>query len=246
VKPFLLVQLSDPHIGANWNGDDPRAALEAAVASVRGLPDAPDAVLVSGDLAENAADGEYELIRELLAPLDAPLYVVPGNHDDPERLRAHFAATADDVVDLGPLRLLLLDSTIEGQDTGELTSGQLAWLHNTLAADRSKPAVLALHHPPLVTGLPSADQMGIGEQSRHALARVVERHPQLKRIVAGHVHRAIVGELGGCSVITAPSTFAQLKLDFRSPEIQVVPEPPGFAVHAFVDGELLSHIQPVT
>jgi 3',5'-cyclic AMP phosphodiesterase CpdA len=246
VKPFLLVQLSDPHIGANWNGGDPRAALEAAIDSVRRLPDAPDAVLVSGDLAENAADAEYELIRELLAQLDAPLYVLPGNHDDPERLRAHFTATADDVVDLGPVRLLLLDSTTPGQDTGDFTTAQLAWLHNTLAADRSKPAILALHHPPLVTGMPSADQMGVGEQSRQALARIVERHPQLKRIVAGHVHRAIVGELGGCSVVSAPSTFAQLKLDFRAPEIQVVPEPPGFAVHALVDGQLLSHIQPVT
>lgn len=246
MKPFLLVQLSDPHIGANWNGGDPRAALEAAIDSVRRLPDAPDAVLVSGDLAENAADAEYELIRELLAQLDAPLYVLPGNHDDPERLRAHFTATADDVVDLGPVRLLLLDSTTPGQDTGDFTTAQLAWLHNTLAADRSKPAILALHHPPLVTGMPSADQMGVGEQSRQALARIVERHPQLKRIVAGHVHRAIVGELGGCSVVSAPSTFAQLKLDFRAPEIQVVPEPPGFAVHALVDGQLLSHIQPVT
>jgi 3',5'-cyclic AMP phosphodiesterase CpdA len=139
-----------------------------------------------------------------------------------------------------------MDSTVPAQDTGELTSSQLAWLDDALAADRSKPAILALHHPPLVTGLPSADQMGIGEQSRQALAGIAERHRHLKRIVAGHVHRAIVGELGGCSVISAPSTFAQLKLDFRSPEIQVVPEPPGFAVHAFVDGELLSHIQPVT
>jgi 3',5'-cyclic AMP phosphodiesterase CpdA len=40
---------------------DPVAGLRAAVEAVHRLPDDPDAVLVSGDLADNAADGEYEL-----------------------------------------------------------------------------------------------------------------------------------------------------------------------------------------
>ena len=57
-RPFLLVQLSDPHIGATWADGDPVAGLRAAVESVRRLPDAPDAVLMSGDLSDNAADSE--------------------------------------------------------------------------------------------------------------------------------------------------------------------------------------------
>ena len=72
-RPFLLVQLSDPHIGATWAGGDPVARLSAAVESVRRLPDPLHAVLMSGDLADNAADGEYELVRELLAQLGAPV-----------------------------------------------------------------------------------------------------------------------------------------------------------------------------
>lgn len=243
---FLLVQLSDSHIGADWNGGDPRAELEAAVDAVRRLPDAPDAVLVSGDLVESAADAQYELVRELLAPLGVPLYAVPGNHDEAEGMRPHFDATADDVVDLGPLRLVLMDSTAPGLDTGELTSEQLAWLDDTLAADRSTPTLLAMHHPPFVTGVPSADGMGMAEPSRTALAGIVARHPQLKRIVAGHVHRAMFGELGGCTALSVPSTFAQLKLDFHTPEIHIASEPAGFGVHTLVDGEVVSHVQPVT
>ncbi len=81
-KPFLLVQLSDPHIGATWAGGDPAAGLKAAVESVRRLPDVPDAVLMSGNLADHAADAEYEFVRESLEQLGAPVYVLPGNHDD--------------------------------------------------------------------------------------------------------------------------------------------------------------------
>src|SRR5215208_1978234 len=89
-KPFLLVQLSDLHIGGTWGGGDPVASLAAAVATVRALDPAPDAVLVSGDLADNAADAEYELAIELLAPLGDAVHVLPGNHDDRDALHRHF------------------------------------------------------------------------------------------------------------------------------------------------------------
>lgn len=66
--PFLLVQLSAPHIGATWGPGDPLAGLAAAVDSVRALEFGPSAVLLSGDLADHAADDEYEHVRDLLAP----------------------------------------------------------------------------------------------------------------------------------------------------------------------------------
>jgi hypothetical protein len=88
--PFLLAQLSDPHIGAHWGDGDPVAGFAAAVETVLAMPLQPDAVLVSGDLADNATDAEYEQARELLALLEAPLYVLPGNHDDRRALRRHF------------------------------------------------------------------------------------------------------------------------------------------------------------
>src|SRR5579859_655811 len=90
MAPFLLAQLSDPHIGAAWAGGDPVAGLAAAVESIRSMRQQPDAVLLSGDLADSAADAEYEKVRALLQPLRAPLYVLPGNHDDRHALRRHF------------------------------------------------------------------------------------------------------------------------------------------------------------
>jgi 3',5'-cyclic AMP phosphodiesterase CpdA len=250
-RPFLLVQLSDPHIGADWGGADSVAMLAAAIESVRELEPNPDAVLISGDLADHATDVEYEQVRELLAPLEAPLYVLPGNHDDRLMLRRHFDVPGADgqpvqyAVDLGPLRLVVLDSKRVGEDSGELDAERLAWLEATLAAAPSTPTLLAMHHQPLATGIPAFDSFGLPLSDRQALGKVVQAHTQVRRIVCGHVHRAISTELGGRSVLAVPSTYVQARLEFGAEEIEVSPEPSGFAVHTLLDGELVSHIHLV-
>jgi 3',5'-cyclic-AMP phosphodiesterase len=250
-SPYLVVQLSDPHIGADWAEGDPVAGLAAAVESVRAMRIRPDALLVTGDLADGATDAEYERVRGLLAPLGAPAYVLPGNHDDRSTLRSRFGlpgANAEPVcyrVDLGPLGLVVLDTTIPGEDRGALDGEQLEWLERVLEASCEQPTLIAMHHPPLRTGVPAWDEIGLSETSRESLAEVVERHPQVRRIVAGHVHRTISGELAGRSVLTVPSTYVQGRLNFGSRELELATEPAGFAVHAVLDGSLVSHIQPV-
>src|SRR5919108_949183 len=250
-RPFLLVQLSDPHIGADWGGADSVAMLAAAIESVRELEPNPDAVLISGDLADHATDVEYEQVRELLAPLEAPLHVLPGTRDDRLMLRRHFDVPGADgqpvqyAVDLGPLRLVVLDSKRVGEDSGELDAERLAWLEATLAAAPSTPTLLAMHHQPLATGIPAFDSFGLPLADRQALGKVVHAHTQVRRIVCGHVHRAISTELGGRSVLAVPSTYVQARLEFGAEEIEVSPEPSGFAVHTLLDGELVSHIHLV-
>jgi 3',5'-cyclic-AMP phosphodiesterase len=250
-RPFLLVQLSDPHIGATWPEGDPVVNLVAVVDGVLALEESPDAVLVSGDLAEHAADEEYEQLRALLERIGAPTYVLPGNHDDRDALRRHFGvpgAGGEPVrydVDLGPLRLVVLDSTIPGEDGGALDDGQLDWLDETLAAARDKPTVVAMHHPPFLVGIAPWDAIGLRTSDRTRLGDVLARHAQVERVVAGHVHRAIATELGGRPVMSVPSTYVQGLLDFGATELALSDDPPGFAVHALVDGRLVSHVQPV-
>jgi Icc protein len=74
---------------------------------------------------------------------------------------------------------------------------------------------------------------------------VVERHQQVRRLVAGHVHRTMTGEFAGRAVLTVPSTYVQARLNFGSEEDEWAAEPTGFALHAMLDGELISHVQPV-
>jgi 3',5'-cyclic AMP phosphodiesterase CpdA len=190
--------------------------------------------VVTGDQADGAAAAEYERVRELLEPLPMPVHLLPGNHDDASVIEAGYAVRA------GELRLIACDSTIPGRDDGEL---DLEWLEATLDEDRDSPTIVAMHHAPILTGIPVLDAIGL--TNRDELAGLLERSPQVQRVIAGHVHRGAFGVVGGCGVVACPSTNLQSKLDFGAEEFTVVREPPAIAVHALLDGELVSHLQPV-
>jgi 3',5'-cyclic-AMP phosphodiesterase len=249
MNPFVLVQLSDPHIGATWISADPLTRLRAAVEAIRPRLGLPDAVVVTGDLAEHASAEEYALVREELASLRAPVGVVPGNHDDRSALRRAFdlpGRNADPIrycVDVGPLRLVMLDSTIPGEDGGQLGQAQLSWLETTLADAPERPTLLLMHHPPLVTGMTPWDRIGLAESSRLDVTAIATRNPQVRAILAGHIHRAMVGSVGGRVAVTAPSTYVQARLDLAADKLVFAEEePPALAVHTLLDGELVSHV----
>jgi 3',5'-cyclic AMP phosphodiesterase CpdA len=246
---FVLVQLSDPHVGAQWLGADSLATLARVVESVGTLRPGPDAILVSGDLAEHATDAEYEDVRRLVSSLGTPVFVAAGNHDDRSTLRRLFDVPGTDAglvqyaAELGPLRLVVLDTTRPGEDDGELDADRLAWLDATLTAS-NKPTVVAMHHPPLPTGLPAFDRISLTSAETDALREVITRHPHVCRLVAGHAHHACISELGTCTVVVAPSSYLQASLDLRSPEISFDDRhPPGYVVHTLVGDQLVSHVR---
>jgi 3',5'-cyclic-AMP phosphodiesterase len=138
-----------------------------------------------------------------------------------------------------------LDTKRSGEDSGALDAEQLDWLDSELAAAPEQLTLVAMHHPPIVTGIPAWDEIGLLPAARQALGDLIAQHRQVRRLVAGHVHRTITGELAGRSVLTVPSTYVQARLNFAMQELELAAEPAGFAVHAVVDGDLISHLQPV-
>jgi 3',5'-cyclic-AMP phosphodiesterase len=240
----MIAQLSDFHLRDGDEGPD--RALAAAVDAVLALRPLPDAVLASGDLADTPSVAEYERVRRLLEPLPMPVHALNGNHDDPRMLEDCFGSPPSYSVAIGEsMRMVVCDTRLEGSDAGVLGAERLAWLESELSADRDLPTILALHHPPVAIGLTAIDGIGLPHADRLALAEMLARYPHVLRVVAGHVHRASFSVLAGCPVVTAPSTNIQARLQFGVDEFDMVPEIPGFAVHALVDGELVSHIQPV-
>jgi 3',5'-cyclic-AMP phosphodiesterase len=249
--PFTIAQLSDPHLGASWERD-PEAALTAALEQLqRTLGRPPHAVILTGDIANTPNDAEYRQARRVLAGVTAPLYLLAGNHDDREGLRRHFALPASPaehlsyVADLGPVRLVVLDSHSPGEIGGKLDGLRLEWLDRVLEADPATPTLLAVHHPPIATGVPAMDAIGIPPAQRHDLETLLARHRQVQLIVCGHVHRAVIGELGATRVVAIPSTGLQLALDLDVDELRFVDEPPCLAIHLLVEGRLVSHLQPI-
>jgi len=247
-KPTLLAQLSDLHIGGNENGVDPVPRLEAVVEAVRSLPNRVDAVLVSGDLTDDGAEAGYGIAREALARFEMPVHVLPGNHDDRGRIRRAFGlpGSGDEPVNysvrVGELRLVALDSNVPGQDPGAFPAGQLEWLDAELGAEPQRPTLLAMHHTPLATGNAAWDRINLLAAEREALAGVVGRHPQVRVIVGGHLHRVAAAALAGRPVLSAPSTYLQAIPDFEADDVEFG-GPPGFALHILSDGVLSSQVE---
>ncbi len=230
----MIAQLSDPHMRLPPDDEGSGDALAAAVRAVLALEPLPDAVIVTGDLADGASAEEYARVRELLEPLPMPVHLLPGNHDDPA------AVPADYAVRIGALRLVVCDSTIPGRDDGEL---DLGWLEACLAEDGETPTIVAMHHAPILTGIDALDAIGL--TNRDGLGALLARSPQVWRVIAGHVHRGAFGVVGGCGVVACPSTNLQTKLEIGAEDFTIVREPPAIAVHVLLDGELVSHLQPV-
>ncbi len=250
-RPFLLAQISDLHLGEPArDGSDPEGCLRAVVKTLRRLPDPPDAVLVSGDLAEHGKPKEYRLAAKVIGKLGVPIYALPGNHDDRATLREVLGlpgegeAPLDYAVDLGPLRLVVIDSMIPGEDRGGFDPDRLARLDAELGAS-PKPAIVAMHHPPLTTAMVDWDGVNLPLPERQALAAVIARHPQVKAIVAGHLHRVAVSSLAGRPVLAAPSTFLQARPDFAREKVKLYAGAPGFVIHALRGEELSTQVEIV-
>lgn len=250
--PVVLAQISDPHLRIGPGDLGSADALAAAVRAVGELDPAPAALLVSGDLTDHATDAEYARVAELLAPLSMPIHVLPGNHDDPDGLRTHLGAPGRSGEPLqyaqrvGPLRLIACDTTRPGRIDGALGAERLGWLEAQLAEEPDTPTVIAMHHPPILTGVGALDVVGLPETDRIALGELVARNPQVRRLVAGHIHRTATGALNGCAAFVCPSSYLQLALDLGpSSGIALVREPPGFALHVATGDGLASHVQPI-
>lgn len=250
----LLAQITDLHIGVGPDDGEAARRLAAVVAALAALDPAPDAVVATGDLVRNGEPAEYERVRELLAPLAVPVHVLPGNHDDRAALRAALlpASSSDPsafvqyATAVGGLRLVVCDTTEPGSDGGRLCAERMGWIAATLADDRETPTLLAMHHPPFLSGIRGMDAIGLDDATRAELGAILSEAANVHRVLAGHVHRAMLAACGGCPAFTCPSSDVAIALDLSGAlELTVLAEPPAFALHLFADGGLTTHVQPV-
>lgn len=253
-----IAQITDMHI---TSGKDPlnkfrnEERLRKVLKAIHALQPRPIAIIATGDLVDRGEPEEYLELRRILQEVQLPLYLGLGNHDLRGPFRTAFPETPVDengfvqyAADLAGVRLVMLDSLDEGRQDGAFCARRTAWLKRTLARDRRKPTIVAIHHPPIVSGIdwmdpdPAAPWIG-------RLAGVLKRRNQVKAVISGHVHRAYNGMLAGRKVAVSPATSLQLALNLTPVNMRVadhremlVDEPPGFSLHVWNKGELVSHV----
>jgi 3',5'-cyclic AMP phosphodiesterase CpdA len=252
---MLIAQITDMHIKPlrklAYGRVDTSAYLERCVAHLNALAPRPDVVLATGDLVHSGAAEEYANLRALLQPLEIPLYLIPGNHDDRERMRETFPDHAyltggegflHYTLEAYPLRLIALDTLLPGEGKGLFCEERLAWLSERLREQPERPTVLFMHHPPFSTGIAYMDGMGL--EGAEAMAGVVAGHSNIQRILCGHLHRAIQTLWAGTLVSCAPSPAHQVALELGEADGgNFILEPPACHLHLWRPGEgLITHL----
>jgi len=244
--PYLVAQLTDLHIKAggklSYRLVDTAGALHTAIDTLLAAPQQPDIVIVTGDLVDFGSEPEYRFLRDILQRLPMPVRLLPGNHDHRQSLRNVFDdhdylfangdgdAPVHYAIDAGPLRLVGFDCTVPGKPGGRADDAGLAWLDAALSAKRARPTLVMLHHPPFYTGIGHMDVQGL--ENAAAFETVIARHPQVERVVCGHLHRHITRRFGGSIAMTAPSPAHQVALDLDPDAAsRFRMEPPGYLLH---------------
>lgn len=247
----LLIQITDTHVvppgEVLYGSIDATRHLQETVREINRMQPPPDAVIFTGDLVEKGDKPGYRHFIELIGPLKMPVWVIPGNHDDPKVMQEAFAETAcfpvsDETfqyaVDDLPFRILALNSRSEGTELPEFREDKLAWLEAELARS-DKPVLLAIHHPPMKTGIELID-MG-GAEWYQGMKSLIARHPQVRLVICGHCHTDLSGRIGQVPVYMAPANSHQL---IATRGLNVAPStldrPGAPTLHHFIDGEFLS------
>jgi len=236
--------------------------LSRALRRVLALDPQPDCVVITGDLVDQGSRDEYAALIEVIGRFPLPLYLLPGNHDDPEVLleacegtdllgpgggagQAHYA------VDHPAFTIIALNSNVPGSPGGHVGASQLAWLDEVLARRPDIPAFVCVHHPPIPIGIPFLDAMRLADAD--ALAEVVARHPNVARVLSGHVHRLVTAAFAGSTLAIAPSTYLQSGLTLaEGVPPNYFPEPTSFLLHLQVGADAsgvatwITHTIPVS
>lgn len=233
----VIAHLSDPHLDLSTVRG---RRLDAVLEQVLDLGFV-DALLVSGDLADHGAAEEYDAFFAALPPA-LPTLVVAGNHDllaplleaAGARGRPHSLDTQlNSFLDLDGLRLIGLDSHLDGRDDGFLSQQTLEFARARIA-ETEMPSILALHHPPVPIGHHLADDL-FRLTNPEDLAAILEEFPQVIGIFTGHVHAAMATTFEGVPVLGAPGIVSTMRLGSKVDPIADTEAMPGLALHTITD-----------
>ncbi len=242
---MLLAQISDLHVLPNgqklYDFIDTNSLLARHIAYLNNLQERPDAVIISGDITNFGTPEAYRMARQLLRQLDYPTYLIPGNHDcNPELLswlNKDFPYLGDDpdaihyCVDDFPVRLICIDSSVEGQLYGRIGERRLQWLAERLQELPDKPTAVFTHHHPVPSGCHHMDLICC--QDGQELLDLLDRSPQVGHLFCGHTHRSIIQQRGSVLIATAPGTAHQVPFNTTNPAGFYSLEPPAMLMHRY-------------
>ncbi|AMX03510.1 metallophosphoesterase [Microbulbifer thermotolerans] len=207
-----LVQFTDPHIGGRPDyqllGLDTGRTLDEVLRAIARDQAKAELMVATGDISANGSEAAYRRFLQKMQSVRTPWRWLPGNHDDPARMRQLAPRRSAEVANLGNWRLLLLDTSVENQICGGLSEEQLRRLQQLLEESREHPVMILMHHQPVPVGSDWIDGHMLREGCEQFL-RLVRAAPHVKALVWGHVHQQFDGNLDHIGLHATPSTSVQ-------------------------------------
>jgi len=225
-----LLQLTDMHLYGDPKGlllgQNTRRTLELVIDRAIESFWPVDRVLLTGDLVHDESPAGYAYLQHRISELGAPCNSLPGNHDSPGLMAGSLDGGPISVapaVRCGAWNLIFLTSAQPGADAGHLDDGQLHLLETALAAHPRSHALVCLHHQPVPVGSTWLDTMALDNPDD--FFAVIDRHPQVRGILWGHIHQEYEARRNGVLLMGSPSTC-----------VQFLPTSAGFALDALTPG----------
>ncbi|PIA73499.1 Icc protein [Pseudomonas sp. NFACC19-2] len=245
----LLVQLSDSHLFAEADGKllgmDTCDSLQRVIERVLQEQPQIDLILATGDLSQDGSEASYQRFRQLTSAINAPIRWLAGNHDEipPMQAACQGSELLEPVIDLGAWRIVMLDSSIPGAVPGFLADSQLELLDRALSEAPQRHHLICLHHHPVSIGCKWMEPIGL--RNPDALFAVLDRYPQARTVLWGHIHQEFDQQRGNLRLLASPSTCVQFAPG--SEEFQVDSEAPGYRwLRLHADGKLDTGVSRVT
>lgn len=226
-----VVQLTDTHLFADPGGRlydiNTRDTLRAVIGHARAQLPAIDLLLVTGDLVHDETETGYRDLYELVQPLQAPAYFLPGNHDDPQLMQRVLPNTTQNgliFVERDNWLIILLDSSVRGRVEGELAAATLDTLVELLSSHRQQHVLIALHHH--VVDVQSQWLDALNLRNHAEFFTLLKDFPNVQLVVNGHIHQELDAQRDGIRFLGTPATCFQFATNRRNAGIDTVP--PGY------------------
>jgi Icc protein len=216
--PIRLIQITDTHIlddgmqSRSFEDFDTSDSLKSVVAKISADENNADCIILTGDLVHEPSKNAYQKVADQLSPLTVPVMSLPGNHDDPQMMKYILGENGFDtgkILNIGSWLIILLDSRLENEHSGELTDTELEFLRTTLESNTDKHCLIALHHHPVSINSPWMDSMIL--KNTDDFLKVVDEFDNVRGIIWGHIHQRFESKRNDILLLGTPSTCKQFK-----------------------------------
>lgn len=252
---MIIAQITDFHVGFKGpqRACENAVRLEQTLEAMEELGRKPDLILATGDLVEHPETWAYEMLKESLSNISVPIHFLMGNHDAREPFRKVFPKSEFNdgflqyTIDNNPVRIIALDTLDPGHHGGAFCQRREQWLKSELDKDTETPTLIAMHHPPINTGIAwlTAER---NDTWVVRLRTLLSQYNNIVHMIAGHIHRSIYTQFAGTTISVSEAVAPQVKLELKEIDAHqqdnrdlIVRSRPVFSLHHWDGFTMTSH-----